>query len=1024
MSSFLPSRSSNRSFPPAQPSLGKSRKPPKPANSSGDLRRASSLGSWFKQILPSNRPERGGTLRPSKTQVQKDREHTNSDKPQPLPASQDRWTQRVDVIASKRVTDWTLPRNVSVGGSVRKLVEGDQVMDVDRKWNAASGEESGRRGKQDFSRESRPALVGKKENQLNLLDTSASGSHSTSTPDLQSILAKQEARRLRRNLKESGDYLGVQGFNPETGKLDVITPSESGKSSLSQETQQKLLVLKNTLKDARHNYKTTKEKSEQEAKRLLLKTEKQKVRRLEKSKERAQEISQTVTWKRHARQWSSAQEPNLSPIAQSIAETPQASRKYSFDIIRSNSYDGFWTGKQTRVYDGSVAKRNSESSLIDLNYSDKESALNIASERRHKEPTKSPDSAGTVVRTPHRQSYVDFAETGPSAWELFVNGISFDTSEDQEQLQGHKPIDSNAQRSTTAHGAGEVLQAEGQKGSDHEMTQVNAESFLEVGSKKMDDPGGSKLDVGTPASSTQDRTAKGKIPQEHNQKRCGRFTLPPRYWSIHHRIDTMDHGNMRLLRRKLSPNVINKHATRTREAALQIGEHRRKIMPDWGHWKGRSTTRFAQNSKPSSPRMLDRLAEKTLLQQRGGPVLDVESDSNQSNSGGSELNPGLAQHVALSRLMLSLGKHTKCLSLEQGPKQRKQTDVVDSAATNTTCEMIQARGSKQIKTRKEMTKSSSPTVTKYVSTHIITTTGCDRFQPRKGFQANSDQKSNSHQSQLAECQRGRDMYSLPPIAISESSLGSSVTKILQKSSSRVRLAKDDDEIGITSKCNPRQVDWRMDRDMKPFLGIDDAAMSKPNVTMTAGAGVKDVRVADQSSTQGGDVVEDQHESKEGSDNVSISVEKPNEAAAVSREDKDTHADQFIEDELTWLIRAPGRFPHLGVGAHITGVEQRCGVQPLADIPSASMLDTIGQFLGVVWCYMLPLWQVYWERVGPLFDLKSDYWARQDRDEGTVADCLTVVLAIPTSVLFIASYVAALRLGLLCAENLLAWRGVG
>lgn len=76
----------------------------------------------------------------------------------------------------------------------------------------------------------------------------------------------------------------------------------------------------------------------------------------------------------------------------------------------------------------------------------------------------------------------------------------------------------------------------------------------------------------------------------------------------------------------------------------------------------------------------------------------------------------------------------------------------------------------------------------------------------------------------------------------------------------------------------------------------------------------------------------------------------------------------------------------------------------------------GEFIGLVWCYMVPLWQVYWERVGPLFDLESEYWARQDKDEGTLADCLTVMLAVPAALLFFASYIVALRMGLLCMEK--------
>ncbi|KAG5979904.1 hypothetical protein E4U55_004627 [Claviceps digitariae] len=310
MPPFPPLRASNLSSSSAQSIQDKPQKSPKQANPSGDSHRAPSLGSWFKQILPSNRPERGGTLRPSAFQLQKDLEHTNNKSR--LEASQ-------NLLGSASGT----------GSKLQDAAEVNAAMGDGRMSGWAVGGKGG-----DSDKETRTAHA-KSENRVKVLEESNSaGSHSSSISDLQYIRTKQEARRLRRNLKESGDYLGVQGFNPETGRLDVVTPSDTDRSSLSQETQQKLLVLKNALKDARHHYKSTREKSEQEAKNILLKSEKERARRLGKGKEKVQEVSQTVTWKRHARQWSSAQEPNLSPIAQSIVETQNSSRKYLFDVIR------------------------------------------------------------------------------------------------------------------------------------------------------------------------------------------------------------------------------------------------------------------------------------------------------------------------------------------------------------------------------------------------------------------------------------------------------------------------------------------------------------------------------------------------------------------------------------------------------------------------------------------------------------------------------------------------------------------
>ncbi|KAG6005922.1 hypothetical protein E4U54_000265 [Claviceps lovelessii] len=1031
MPPFPPLRASNLSSSSAQSVQNKPKKPPKQGNRSGDLHKAPSLGSWFKQILPSNRPERGGTLRPSAFQLQKDLEHVNNNNKSPVPAP--------------RNPPWSASDR---GSNLKDVTEVDTVMEDGRKTSWVSGNDVQRRGKRggDSDKEARTALHGASGNQLNVLDAGGSGSHSSSISDLQYIRAKQEARRLRRNLKESGDYLGVQGFNPETGRLDVITPSDSDMSSLSQETQQKLLVLKNTLKDARHQYKSTREKSEQEAKKILLKSEKERVRRLEKGKERVQEVSQTVTWKRHARQWSSAQEPNLSPIAQSIGETPQASRRESKVCDRAG-----------------VAKRASNSSLINFNDSDKQAGGDYAPQQRDRELTKSPDSMATVVRTPKRQSLVDFAEPGTSAWQLFVNGISFDTSEDTEQLHDNKWPKLDAQESPEkAHRMGEVvLEAYSETIPDHMVAQANPESFLGTGSEKKDDPGGNKMHM-VALSNTTSRTAKTEVFQQDAPQKCARDTRARRSRTLHCRAHSMEHGNMKLLKGRLLPNAIDKPGIWTRENRPPVAEGRRKMMPNWSHWMRRGTVRFTPIPRTSGPRMVGRLVN----QEKEHAVLNLKPDPNPPDSGSSGLDPGLVQHAApTSRLMLTWGMGLKHPNVDQEPryKERKETQTPGPGAWDRQHEMTQIRGGKQAQVTKDMTmKSSAQTVTECVSTHITTTTGCDRLCSETSVQAKSEQKkktknnnnssdniNNNRRAQPGDCPEGEGMYKLPRIATSESSLGSSVMRILQKPSSRVKLAQAGDEIGITSnKCKPRRGGRHTQKgDTKPFADTPRAVVSKTvaDAPATTGPGtmIKDARVVvDLIAGQGGDMPVGQPQSNpmKETDDVPKGVEKPLQAAAaaaaaaaaLSRRDMGIYVVDmmFIQDELTALVQAPGRFPDSNVGGHVprdrdgqnspggrvaarnTGIV----VQPEEDGSFGTLLEAAGEFLGLVWCYMLPLWQVYWDRVGPLFDVKSEYWARQNRDEGTTGDCLTVVLALPTSLLLIASYVVALRLGLLCIEN--------
>lgn len=141
-----------------------------------------------------------------------------------------------------------------------------------------------------------------------------------STPD--------ERRRQRQLLRESGDYLGVQGVNPHTGRLDVLTPtpSNSSKSGASVQTGRKLHLLEKQAQTARRAYRDALDAAQNEAETILLRREEKKEAKREKQKEAIRQAQSKVKWRRDPRQWSSAQEPGLSPITQSVGTaTPEAS---------------------------------------------------------------------------------------------------------------------------------------------------------------------------------------------------------------------------------------------------------------------------------------------------------------------------------------------------------------------------------------------------------------------------------------------------------------------------------------------------------------------------------------------------------------------------------------------------------------------------------------------------------------------------------------------------------------------------
>lgn len=228
-----------------------------------------------------------------------------------------RWNTAKDISESQLETAPARPR------AAPAAIDRGSLMSAGRKWSWAPRDEAGPW----WPPESHDVTATRVRKTDKASADTAPESHLDPTVDRrlaqtrQMIEAKKEARRQRRNLKESGDYLGVQGINPETGQLDVITPTDSDRSSTSQETQQKLNILRNALKDARHSYKHARAQNETAAKKVLLESEKHKLRRLERDKQTLKTISQGVKWRRRTKQWSSAQEPELSPITQSRANS-------------------------------------------------------------------------------------------------------------------------------------------------------------------------------------------------------------------------------------------------------------------------------------------------------------------------------------------------------------------------------------------------------------------------------------------------------------------------------------------------------------------------------------------------------------------------------------------------------------------------------------------------------------------------------------------------------------------------------
>lgn len=223
--------------------------------------RSSSFASVLKRLLPSNRPERGGTLRSHGAYCSE-------------------FFQSSEVPMSKSMPSTT--SSSGTGPFSDKLI----------RWNTATD--------------------------LVPHPTGYNSITSPSTRSQQLYLQHRERRRRRRALKESGDYLGVQGINPTTGEMDVVTPSTSTASS-------PFVSLARAVQDKRQAYENA---------RKALRSEK--LRKWELNKEALKaERRRKVRWTRRGEQWSSAVEPDLSPIAGSSGgSTPRKAEVSTETVVR------------------------------------------------------------------------------------------------------------------------------------------------------------------------------------------------------------------------------------------------------------------------------------------------------------------------------------------------------------------------------------------------------------------------------------------------------------------------------------------------------------------------------------------------------------------------------------------------------------------------------------------------------------------------------------------------------------------
>ncbi|KAI0888910.1 uncharacterized protein GGS22DRAFT_152677 [Annulohypoxylon maeteangense] len=293
--SFSPSTSQSQP-PPIRQRTKRKMSPGKPSTATSadrpSQKRTSSFSGFFSKILPSNRPEQGGTYRTTD------------------------WTGDEEIDPSE-LTDWNIAKEKSPAHHTTSLIVPDES--IHRRvwsWSPQKGDSRfvenlprdrslGRERSPD--KPDREPLPPRKSEALNRAEVH------------ELLKSKEMSRKSRRSLKESGDWLGVQGADPYSGQFPVLTPTDTPSSeTTSNSTRGRLAGLSRKKKAAKLEYEQAKLLEEQEKDKARLNKEQAKLNKLEHAKEELKRQNSSPKWSQHKRQWSSAAEPSLSPIAQSL----------------------------------------------------------------------------------------------------------------------------------------------------------------------------------------------------------------------------------------------------------------------------------------------------------------------------------------------------------------------------------------------------------------------------------------------------------------------------------------------------------------------------------------------------------------------------------------------------------------------------------------------------------------------------------------------------------------------------------
>lgn len=254
-------------------------------------KRSTSFSGLFNKILPTTRPEQRGTQRSSD------------------------WTGDEELDPNE-LTGWNIAGEKEPAHHTTSLIVPDES--IHRRVWSWSGQKGDSRFVENLPRDQ--SLEREHSPDRSDREPPSRKSETLTRAEVHELFkSKETTRKNRRSLKESGDWLGVQGADPYSGIVPVLTPTDTPSSeTTSSSTRGRLAGLSRKKKTAKMEYEQAKLLEEQEKDKARVNKEQAKLEKIEQAKEELRRQNSSPKWSQHKRQWSSAAEPSLSPIAQSL----------------------------------------------------------------------------------------------------------------------------------------------------------------------------------------------------------------------------------------------------------------------------------------------------------------------------------------------------------------------------------------------------------------------------------------------------------------------------------------------------------------------------------------------------------------------------------------------------------------------------------------------------------------------------------------------------------------------------------